>query len=53
VKDQHPLMFHLLIEATQQMQGQQSLDIEAKYFMQLMSAATSFPFSAADFSQTG
>ena len=51
--DQHPLIFHLLICATQQMQGQQSLPIEAKYFKQLRSAGTSAPFSLAALSQTG
>lgn len=51
--DQHPLMVHLLIWATQQMHGQQSLSIFEKYFRQSRSAGTSAPFSWAAFSQTG
>lgn len=51
--NQHPLMVHLLICATQQMQGQQSLSIFEKYLRQSRSAGTSDPFSCAAFSQTG
>lgn len=53
VDDQQPLMCHLFCSAIQQMQGQQSLSIETKYFMQSRSAGTSAPFSWAAFSQMG
>ena len=52
-EDQHPLMCQCCCWATQQMQGQQSCSIWAKYLKQLRSMGTSAPFSRAAFSQTG
>ena len=51
--DQQPLIFQCCCSATQQMQGQQSLSIEAKYLKHSRSMGTSAPFSRAAFSQTG